>query len=177
MNTRRRQIGRRVGWTCWLIVLVWWYVGSDAGSFEPVRLGGPLMLCEIQRVSPFAYGADRFSHLRSVMSLDALFPSCSVFVTMRAALRWAMPSCLMWPFWYGSQTEQQYSRVGLTSALYAVDLASTVHGLRFLRMKPMVLLAVAEILSMCVSHFKLFEMSTPRYECEDVSRRVELPKV
>ena len=54
-----------------------------------------------------------------------------------------------------------YSSVGLAIVVYAAALTGLVLFLRFLRMKPIVLLASETVLSMCLDHCKSSLMVTP----------------
>ena len=53
-----------------------------------------------------------------------------------------------------------YLSVGLAIVVYATALTGLVQSLRFLRMKPIVLLALETVLSMCLDHCKSSLMVT-----------------
>ena len=53
-----------------------------------------------------------------------------------------------------------YLSVGLAIVVYATALTGLVQSLRFLQMKPIVLLALETVLSMCLDHCKSSLMVT-----------------
>ena len=65
--------------------------------------------------------------------------------------------------WGGSQTEDEYSRTGRTSVLKHFVWTEWGQPRRFRWMNADVLLALDEILEMCLFHERSFDNSTPRY--------------
>ena len=57
----------------------------------------------------------------------------------------------------------EYSSAGLAIVVYVAALTDLVQSLRFLRMKPIVLLTLETVLSMCLNHCKSSLMVTPKY--------------
>ena len=83
---------------------------------------------------------------------------------------------LQWWIWsavYGSHTAAQYSCCGWTSERYARSFMSSVQPLKFLFMNPNDLFPLAVMWFMCLFHLSDLDTSTPRYECESVSWRID----
>ena len=84
-------------------------------------------------------------------------------VTYRAALLWTISNRWMSFCWYGSHTELAYSRVGLTRDTYAFSLIDLLEMFMFLLRKLMVLLALEQMVLICLPHLRSDEMVHPRY--------------
>ena len=84
-------------------------------------------------------------------------------VTHRAALLWTISNRWMSFCWYGSHTELAYSRVGLTRDTYAFSLIDLLEMFMFLLRKLMVLLALEQMVFICIPHLRSDEMVHPRY--------------
>ena len=98
-----------------------------------------------------------FSHTSSFKIIISSYkPSCSILHLCQFILK-----SFFFPL--GSQTGLAYSRIGLTSPLYAISLTSLGHDEMLRLKKPRVLFAFVQILPTWVFHLKSFVIATPRY--------------
>ena len=83
--------------------------------------------------------------------------------TKRAALRWTFSYVrdIFLDICKGPHTGEQYSRMGLTSPLYAVSLTWVVFIRRFLRRNATCLLALSQVLLMWLAQLRSLESWTP----------------
>ncbi len=81
----------------------------------------------------------------------------------RAPLLWMFSRRSLSLVRYGSHTEHAYSSFDRTRARYASSRSSVGHPFRFLRRKPKVLLAVAQMVLICAFHCRSSLKVTPRY--------------
>ena len=72
---------------------------------------------------------------------------------------------------YGSHTELAYSRVGLTRDTYAFSLIDLLEMFIFLLRKLMVLLALEQMVLICLPHLRSDEMVHPRYFAHEIPSR------
>ena len=86
-----------------------------------------------------------------------------LLVAYLAARRCTISTLLVRVLVYGLQTEEQYSRCGLTSDVKALLFTEVLDILKFLRRKPRVLFAFLVILSIWMFQERLFVRLTPRY--------------
>ena len=84
-------------------------------------------------------------------------------VAYRAALLWTISNRWMSFFWYGYHTELAYSRVGLTRDMYAFSLIDLLEIFMFLLRKLMLLLALEQMVLICLPHLRSDEMVHSRY--------------
>ena len=100
-------------------------------------------------------------------SCSSMVPTLDVwryrFSTHQAALLWIFFSVCIFSCVCGSQTSHAYSSWGRTMVLYARAFVAFEQILRFLRMKPRVLLALEAMLFMWLFQHKSVEICTPRY--------------
>ena len=88
---------------------------------------------------------------------------CSCYRQKLAALLCTCSSLWVSADECGTQTVDAYSNVGLAIVVYAAALTGLVQSLRFLLLKPIVLLALETALWMCLDHCKSSLMVTPKY--------------
>ena len=82
-------------------------------------------------------------------------------VTYRAALLWTISNRWISFCWYESHTELAYSRVGLTKDTYTFSLIDLLEMFMFFLRKLMVLLALEQMVLICLPNLRSDEMVHP----------------
>ena len=100
-----------------------------------------------------------------------------MFSANRAARLCTFSSLSMFNFVCGSQAVVAYSRYGLTSEWYAVDLVAIEHPLMFRLRRPRIWLAFLQLLSMWAFQLKLSVIVIPKYLCSLTVSRYSPAKV
>ena len=90
--------------------------------------------------------SDFHSSVASMLSTLERLPKR--LLTYLAPLRWTISSCWMSFWWYGSQTVEAYSSVGLTKVLYAFSLTDVETMFKLCRRNPNVLFVFPQMLLM-----------------------------